>query len=79
MKKTFTDRNVLKEHMRKKLHKRINPENKEYDKFYIVNYLEEDKSWKAIQQEDDRYALPRGNIILFFGACFIYDISVICL
>lgn len=58
--KTFTDRNVLKEHMRKKLHKRINPENKEYDKFYIVNYLEEDKSWKAIQQEDDRYALPRG-------------------
>ncbi|CAG9854438.1 unnamed protein product [Phyllotreta striolata] len=59
--KIFTDRNVLKEHMRKKLHKRINPENEEYDKFYIVNYLEEDKSWKTIQEEDDRYALPRGS------------------
>ncbi|KAJ8956399.1 hypothetical protein NQ318_015137 [Aromia moschata] len=58
--KTFTDRNVLKEHMRKKLHKRINPQNTEYDKYYIVNYLEEDKSWRTIQREDDRYALPRG-------------------
>ncbi|XP_039293775.1 zinc finger protein 277 [Nilaparvata lugens] len=37
--KVFKDRNVLKEHMRKKLHKRINPKNSEYDKFYIVNYL----------------------------------------
>lgn len=32
--------------MRKKLwHKRINPENKEYDRFYIVNYLEPGKTW----------------------------------
>ena len=36
--KKFKDRNVLKEHMRKKLHKRINPNNKEYDKYYIQNY-----------------------------------------
>ncbi|CAH1117720.1 unnamed protein product [Phaedon cochleariae] len=59
--KTFPDRNILKEHMRKKLHKRINPKNREYDKFYIVNYLEEDKDWQVIQKEDDRYAIPRGN------------------
>ena len=25
--------------MRKKLHKRIDPKNKEYDRFYVVNYL----------------------------------------
>ncbi|XP_072944777.1 zinc finger protein 277 [Epargyreus clarus] len=35
----FKDRNILKEHMRKKGHKRINPDNKEYDKFYLVNYV----------------------------------------
>jgi len=37
--KTFKDWNSLKEHMRKKRHKRINPNNKEYDKFYICNYF----------------------------------------
>ncbi|KAG5887309.1 hypothetical protein JTB14_006453 [Gonioctena quinquepunctata] len=58
--KTFPDRNILKEHMRKKLHKRINPQNTEYDQFYIVNYLEEDKNWHKIQKEEDTYALARG-------------------
>ena len=43
--KLFKDRTALKEHMRKKLHKRINPNNKDYDKFYINNYLEPGKSW----------------------------------
>lgn len=37
--KTFKDRFTLKEHMRKKLHKKLNPNNKEYDEFYLVNYL----------------------------------------
>ena len=46
--KLFKDRNVLKEHMRKKLHKRINPDNKEYDQFYTVNYMEMGKNWKVI-------------------------------
>lgn len=36
--KIFKDRSVLKEHMRKKGHKRINPENKAYDRFFMVNY-----------------------------------------
>nr|XP_031840182.1 zinc finger protein 277 isoform X2 [Nomia melanderi] len=47
--KIFKDRTALKEHMRKKLHKRINPNNKEYDKFYINNYLEPEKSWRHKQ------------------------------
>lgn len=25
--------------MRKKQHKKINPKNKEYDRFYVINYL----------------------------------------
>lgn len=36
----FKDRTILKEHMRKKGHKRINPDNKEYDKFFLVNYVD---------------------------------------
>lgn len=36
--KVFKDRATLKEHMRKKGHKRINPENKTYDRFFMCNY-----------------------------------------
>lgn len=39
--KYFKNRVILKEHMRKKGHKRINPGNKEYDKYFLVNYLGE--------------------------------------
>lgn len=44
--------------MRKKLHKRINQENKEYDKYFMVNYLEIDKDWHDIKKENDNYAEP---------------------
>ena len=37
--KTFRDKVVLKEHMRKKQHRKINPKNTSYDRFYIINYL----------------------------------------
>ena len=37
--KLFKDRTSLKDHMRKKQHKKINPKNKEYDRFYMINYL----------------------------------------
>ncbi|XP_055531284.1 zinc finger protein 277 [Wyeomyia smithii] len=36
--KVFKDRPTLKEHMRKKGHKRINPYNKLYDRFFLINY-----------------------------------------
>ena len=32
--------------MRKKNHKKINPRNSAYDKFYMINYLEMGESWK---------------------------------
>lgn len=60
--KTFTDRNVLKEHMRKKLHKRINPQSRRFDKYYVVNYLEQGKDWQSIQKEDDRLPVERGKV-----------------
>ena len=37
--KTFKDRPTLRDHMRKKQHKKINPKNKEFDKYYLINYL----------------------------------------
>ncbi|XP_022906495.2 zinc finger protein 277 [Onthophagus taurus] len=55
----FPDRIILKEHMRKKMHKCVNPLNKNYDKFYIVNYLEINKSKR--DEKDDNYALERDE------------------
>jgi len=52
--KTFKNREVLKEHMRKKAHKRLNPHNKTYDKFYVVNYQEFGKDWDELSQEGCR-------------------------
>lgn len=54
--KIFKDRNILKEHMRKKGHKRINPDNKEYDKYFLVNYLGE----KDQKQFKSKYQ-PKSN------------------
>lgn len=52
--KTFRDKTTLKDHMRKKAHRRINASNREYDRFYIINYLELGKTWEEVQSEDDR-------------------------
>ncbi|GFS26565.1 zinc finger protein 277 [Elysia marginata] len=52
--KSFKDKPSLREHMRKKQHRRINPKNKEYDRFYIINYMEMGKNWESLQQEDAR-------------------------
>lgn len=51
--KFFKDRNVLKEHMRKKLHKRVNPDNELYDRFYIINYKGSNKNWKNERKRKD--------------------------
>merc|ERR1712096_269849 len=51
--KVFKSREVLKEHMREKMHKKINPKNKEWDKFYLVNYLEFGKNWEDMAREED--------------------------
>nr|XP_020666116.1 zinc finger protein 277 [Pogona vitticeps] len=56
--KIFRDKNTLRDHMRKKQHRRISAKNREYDRFYIINYLEFGKSWEEVQSEDDRELLP---------------------
>uniref|UniRef100_A0A8C5EIF8 C2H2-type domain-containing protein n=1 Tax=Gouania willdenowi TaxID=441366 RepID=A0A8C5EIF8_GOUWI len=55
--KSFRDKTTLKDHMRKKAHRRINASNHQYDRFYIINYLELGKSWEEVQSEDDRELL----------------------
>lgn len=51
--KVFKSREVLKEHMRKKAHKKINPQNRIYDQFYLVNYLEFGKNWEDLSREEE--------------------------
>ncbi|ORZ37244.1 C2H2 type zinc-finger-domain-containing protein, partial [Catenaria anguillulae PL171] len=60
--RTFKSSAVLRKHMRKKRHFRISPRNHEYDRFYVVNYLEPGKNWETLtnaekyfeSDEDDR-------------------------
>uniref|UniRef100_H2YQD2 C2H2-type domain-containing protein n=1 Tax=Ciona savignyi TaxID=51511 RepID=H2YQD2_CIOSA len=54
--KVFKDRPSLREHMRKKAHRKLNPKNKDFDKYYIINYLEFSwgKNWESLQGESDR-------------------------
>jgi hypothetical protein len=53
--KTFKSWQILKEHMRKKGHKLLNPNNREYDKFYLINYLSPEKHWQEVKLESDKY------------------------
>ena len=40
--------------MRKKSHKRLNPKNRVYDRFYVINYLELGKNWQVVQSETEK-------------------------
>jgi len=51
--KCFKDRTTLKDHMRKKSHRALNKEDRSFDKFYLVNYLELGKRWTQLNQEED--------------------------
>ncbi|XP_072519560.1 zinc finger protein 277 [Salminus brasiliensis] len=59
--KTFRDKTTLKDHMRKKQHRRINANNHDYDRFYVINYLELGKTWEEVQSEDDRELLEEED------------------
>lgn len=56
--KTFSDRTVLMDHMRKRNHREVNPKNNYYDKFYIINYLELGKRWLDVLAEDFEDTMP---------------------
>ncbi|KAI8971617.1 hypothetical protein BDF20DRAFT_885356 [Mycotypha africana] len=52
--KTFTSPAVLRKHMRKKKHFKIAAKNRQYDKFYVINYLEPGKNWENFENENDK-------------------------
>ncbi|KAI8999357.1 hypothetical protein BC832DRAFT_519131, partial [Gaertneriomyces semiglobifer] len=51
--KIFKTSAVLRKHMRKKKHFKINPRNRGYDRFYVINYLEPGKNWESFENERD--------------------------
>ncbi|KAI8066748.1 hypothetical protein BC940DRAFT_302197 [Gongronella butleri] len=51
--KTFTSPAVLRKHMRKKKHFKIAAKNRQYDRFYVINYLEPGKNWETFEQDND--------------------------
>ncbi|KAM8972055.1 zinc finger protein 277 [Pelodytes ibericus] len=75
--KTFRDKNTLKDHMRKKQHRKINAKNHEYDRFYIINYLELGKSWEDVQSEDDRELVE--NVEEEWSDWEEHPVSAVCL
>lgn len=77
--KTFTDRTVLKEHMRKKQHKSVNPNNRAYDKFYAVNYLDPDRNWHAIEKEHDFQTGSNPDSEEEYGDWNESDSPIVCL
>jgi len=49
--KKYKDKNTLLEHMKKKNHRRLDPRNTDFDKYYMINYLEPGKHWSELQEE----------------------------
>lgn len=48
----FKDRSTLRDHMRKKQHKKLNPQEKQYDKFYVINYLVSSCDFMRLRSRD---------------------------
>jgi len=59
--RTFKSISVLREHIRKKKHFKLNPDNTEYDCFYIANYLESGKGWQELAAEVDEGEESAGS------------------
>ncbi|XP_077452186.1 zinc finger protein 277 isoform X1 [Stigmatopora argus] len=77
--KTFKDKITLKDHMRKKAHRRIKASNIQYDRFYIINYLELGKSWEEVQSEDDRELVEdKDDDWSDWRACPILAVCLFC-
>lgn len=50
--KIFTSAQVLRKHMRKKKHFKISARNRQYDRFYVINYLEPGKNWEHFEKDN---------------------------
>ena len=60
--------------MRKKMHKRINPKNPVYDKFYVINYLELGKNWEAVLSEEGFLDLNFSFVYIIFSI-LMFDVQ----
>lgn len=49
--KTFKTHQLLRTHMRKQQHRSLNPKNKIYDKFYLLNYLRPGIPWEEAKRD----------------------------
>ena len=79
--KIFPDRPTLKEHMRKKIHKRINPLDTKYDKYFIINYKDNRKSGKVHVDNDEEYVDSNGEICfcgIWYKICTHFFIVQYC-
>ncbi|XP_035205709.1 zinc finger protein 277-like isoform X2 [Stegodyphus dumicola] len=66
--------------MRKKQHKRINPKNKNFDKFYVINYLEYGKTWTDVQNEtDDGSQEESDDKEIELMDCEVENLAFVCL
>lgn len=59
--KTFPSHAILRGHMRKKHHFRINPKNKQWDAFYLVNYRELGRTWDPHHDNADLESAGSGD------------------
>ncbi|ORY51672.1 hypothetical protein BCR33DRAFT_712683 [Rhizoclosmatium globosum] len=58
----FPDTVVLRRHMRKKRHFKVNPWNCEYDRFYLINYSDfEGRRWLDYDEDDEMDEDKRGQ------------------
>lgn len=51
--KVFKNHVILREHMRKKQHRCLNPKDTQYDRFYLLNYLKPGTPWEEVKQDLD--------------------------
>lgn len=61
--------------MRKKQHKRLNPSNRDYDKFYVINYLEAGKSWKALDVSTQCFVHKSSCSLPFSGGMIFVSVA----
>ena len=47
--------------MRKKQHRKLDPKDTSYDKYYMVNYLEQGKTWREISKEKDHEVISHPS------------------
>ncbi|GAB6031969.1 hypothetical protein CHUAL_010350 [Chamberlinius hualienensis] len=79
--KIFKDGSSVKEHMRKKQHRVLNPKNSEFDQFYLINYLELDRRWEDILKEDDKeiQEFEDDSEELWGGGCTDSEMNIVCM